>query len=497
MRWGTTLALLGLAGCWHTSSYTCASSVECVQGGIHGVCEPQGYCAFPDPSCPGGDRFENNAGMGLAGTCAMNSSGNDGGVDVPIDAPPACGEVGMACCQGEGAACIENAFCQGGTCQQCAIDIAIGQRHSCVIKYDGTVWCSGRNDRGQLGTGVIGGADTSTRQQVRDNSNNVVADATLIRAGAAHNCILRANGAVWCWGKNDDGQLADGTSSTNRGAAVPATRASDSTALTGFVDLAMTHDTTCAVDNAGGAWCFGDNALGQVGDGTTTTPRTRAVPILVAAAGAPVTGVAAITASDDDHVCYRTTGDAIYCWGHNTSGQVGDNTVVNKLSPVHVFDATQVAAGHAFNCAVRSDSSLWCWGEGGRGRLGIGADQGNQLVATNTLTSAGGTAFSNVTQVAAAGVTCARTSDGSAWCWGTNAHGQTGTGIGTYFPMPVIYDNGAPVKNVKKLVVGYATSCAFLDSGNLVCWGRNSEGQLGDGTFASRNVAAPVKVSCP
>ncbi|MGE5183494.1 MAG: RCC1 domain-containing protein [Acidobacteriota bacterium] len=489
--------ILGVAGCYHTGAYSCESSVECVQNGIHGTCEPQGYCAFPDMSCMTGNRFENNAGMGLAGTCVPAGALTDAGMDAAIDAPSSCGGVGQQCCQGELQMCNDNSFCNNGTCQQCAIDIAIGNRHTCVLRYDGTVWCAGANDEGQLGDGTVGGSDLPMRQQVRDNTTAFISDATAIHSGVAHTCVLRAGGAVWCWGKNDDGQLGDGTSSNNRSSAVSATRASDGSPLTGFTALTATHDTTCGIDSGGGEQCWGDNALGQVGDGTTTTPRLRAVPVLVAAAGAPVTGIAQISGNDDSHNCYRTTANQIFCWGRNTSGEVGDNTVVNKLSPVHVFDAAQLVAGHDHTCAVKADGSAWCWGSGGRGRLGDGPDQGDQLVATPVLSSIGGAPFTGVAEMTAGGVSCSRMQNGDAYCWGTNQHGQTGTGIGTYVPLPVMTQYGTPLHGVAKLVAGYATVCAFLADGELMCWGRNQEGQLGDGTFQSRNVAAPVKVSCP
>ncbi len=466
-------------------------------GGAQGLCESDGFCAFPDPGCLSGERYEPNAGNGMGGQCVAPGAGVDAAIDgLPApDAFVACGSVGMACCAG-GNACVPNAYCASGTCQQCVVDIAFGQTHGCAIEHDGTVWCTGANDRGQLGTGVLGGVNENLWQQVRDSSNALINDATKIVAGSEHTCVLRAGGQVWCWGKNDDGQIGNGsTISSGVPAATAATYTSNSMPVTNMIAIGMVHDATFAVDNAGGIWSWGDNANAQLGDGTTTS-RSRASPVLVAAGGAAFTGAAAVSGDEDSHVCLRTTGNAIWCWGNNPHGQVGDNTIVQKTNPVHVFDAIEVAAGRDHTCAVKADNTVWCWGNAYKGRLGIGPGQGDQLVPVAVQASSAQLSFPGAVEITGGGVGCARMQDGSAYCWGVNTHGQTGTGIGTYWPLPVIHANGVPLANVTHIVAGYATTCAFLANGELLCWGKNTYGQLGDGTFASRNFPAPLTLSC-
>src|SRR5260370_850809 len=141
-----------------------------------------------------------NAGNGLGGAC--------------VGTLPDCGVVGAPCCA-SGPACIANATCGNGTCQQCVVEIAVGVHHTCAIKLDGTVWCTGANTNGQLGQGTVGGLPSTAWVQVHDTGLAPIHDATAIAAGSEHTCALRAAGAVSCWGHDDDGQLGNGTSGTD------------------------------------------------------------------------------------------------------------------------------------------------------------------------------------------------------------------------------------------------------------------------------------------
>jgi alpha-tubulin suppressor-like RCC1 family protein len=487
---GLALCLLLLPlGCYHKNSYSCTGDNECVQLGVHGMCEPTGFCAFPDPACPGGDRYEQNAGGGLAGQCVPPGTG----IDAPTDTMPmTCGGVGMPCCQGEAQACVGNAFCDSGTCKQCITQIALGNSHSCVLKYDGTVWCAGDNGRGQLGIGTVGGNQLVMRTvQVRDSANATISDATAIVTGQGNSCALRAGGTVWCWGKNDDGQTGSGA--TSIGVATQMVRASDGMPLTGMVSITTGHDMVCALDAGGTAWCWGENIDGQLGDGTTTS-RPGAAPVLVAAAGAPFANVVEITTNEVNTACLRDNANGIWCWGNNDNGTIGDNTYVAKSSPVHVADGVSVAVGRRHVCAVENDHTVWCWGNGGHQRTATA--NGDSSVPAQSLSIANAP-FGGAASVVAAGVSCALMMNGDLYCWGANTHGQTGTGIGTDRPMPVIRTDGAPLHNVTKVVANYAHTCALLADGEALCWGKGDSGEFGDGTKNSRNLPGPVPLTCP
>jgi len=483
-----TLAVGAFTACGSHSQYSCETSTQCFDHGAQGTCEPSGFCAFPDPACESGDRYEPNAGGGLAGACVAPGTGIDSGIDgMPLN----CGAVGMACCAGN--TCGDNAFCTSGMCQQCVTDIAVGEASTCALKYDGTVWCSGYNADGEIGDGSIG-VSTSMRRQVIDSTTAPITDATAVVAGAFHTCALRASGAVWCWGSDEDGQLGNNDDQTHYASAQQVEHVGGAP-LTGMVSLAAGGNTSCALDGSATAWCWGNGGYGELGDGLSMG-RDQAAQVLVAAAGAPFGNIAELVLGGSDGECLRTTTNQIWCWGDNDHGQVGDGSENNVASPKHVFDGISVAGGRHHTCAVAADGKVWCWGSPEKGRLGNGY-LSNQDSPAKVPVSAGGAQLGSAQKVVAGGLSCIVDTSKQAQCWGTNPHGQLGTGIGTYNPMPVIHANGTPLSGIKRMIANYANACAFLDTGALVCWGRNDEGELGDGTFVSKNFPTPVKVTCP
>jgi alpha-tubulin suppressor-like RCC1 family protein len=495
VRLAVVVVVVSALGCGSHSPYECTGSDQCIDRGVQGTCESQGYCSFPDPACPSGERFEPNAGDGLAGMCV--------GVVVHPDAA-ICGSIGEACCAGD-APCGDNAFCSGGTCTQCVTDVALGLLHSCFLKYDGTVWCSGRNEAGQLGNGQTSSVPTSIPVQVV-TATGPLTNVTAIGAGEGYGCAIRADKTVWCWGTNNlrgGGALGDGTA-TSRSIAAPVIRETDGAALSDIVEVHGSHCNTCARDAEGGLWCWGCNDSGQLGVGTITG-HLAAVPVLAHASGPPFTGAGDHLTVGGAHSCVRTTTEDVWCWGGNLNGQIGNNSTMNQPVPVQILTgASSVAAGRYHTCAVKPDHSVWCWGRGFQGRLGNGTGDradGNTLnktIPTPALTtSMGGSAFGGADEVAAGAMSCAVMSNRQAYCWGIDPYGQTGTGGGTYVPQPVLDASGQALQSVQRLVAQYTRACAFLGDGSLRCWGRNSEGELGDGTFLNHGLATPMKLSCP
>jgi alpha-tubulin suppressor-like RCC1 family protein len=489
VRLAVAIAVAAL-GCGQHAAYVCTTDAQCVLAGNHGTCEPDGHCAFPDPTCPDGNRYEPNAGDGFGGQCVGE-----------VDGGQTCGSVGGACCAGE-TPCGDNAFCASGTCKQCVVDVTLGIFHSCFLKYDGTVWCSGRNDDGALGNAAQSSLPISTPVQVRDSTNAVVSDATALGAGQILSCAIRANGALWCWGENgacaDGGQVGDGT--TNDRTTATRVLREDGTPFTNVAQVESDICRTCARDTAGGVWCWGSKESGAIGDGGVAS-HAKAVPV-TAMGGGPISDAADLSLNGG-HACYRSTSNQIWCWGENGHGEVGDGTKVSRPNPFHVLDATSIAAGRNHTCATNSDGTVSCWGAGYQGRLGNGLGNrtdGNSLdqpIPAQVLTELGGTAFSGVASVAAGASTCALMQNKDLYCWGVDLYGQTGTGAGTYVPLPVLKADGTPLRNVARVIAQYTRTCAFTTNGALYCWGRNSEGQLGNGTFKNIGVATPMMLSCP
>ncbi len=172
---------------------------------------------------------------------------------------------------------------------------------------------------------------------------------------------MTTGGGAFCWGWNSYGQLGDGTT-TNRSTPVPVTGLSS-----GVVSLAAGSGHTCAVTTGGAARCWGWNSYGQLGDGTTTN-RSTPVPVT----GLP-SGVASLAAGSG-HTCAVTTGGAAKCWGWNSYGQLGDGTTTNRSTPVPVTglppEVASLAAGSGHTCAVTTGGTAKCWGYNFNGQLG-------------------------------------------------------------------------------------------------------------------------------
>ena len=479
-------ALVICASCIDHKPYVCASADQCTRDGVTGVCEPEGFCSFADSGCDTGWRFVDDAGDGLGGTCV----------------PARCGAVGNSCCgTGEGeASCIEGAYCDGSnTCATCVTDVAMGREHGCALRYDGTVWCFGADDVGQLGYGMTSDMPSAMPHQVLVLSTGApITDVIALGAGRDHTCAVRADGSVWCWGDDGQGQLGDG-GTMDQLAAVPATLASDSSPLTGVAEVDGGDCTTCARRGDGSVLCWGCNSAGQLGDGTIVTPRPRAAPVLVEAGGAELTGATALAVGGWGHSC-ALAGNRALCWGWGIG--VGNNTETNSLRAVDIVDAVSVAAGRGHTCIAKGDGSAWCWGSEDFSRLGNGTGDGwdgmNQLTPTQVLASIEGAPITGIASVAAGAVGCALTTDGTALCWGDDRYGQAGTVDPGKTPLPVQSRAGGALTGVDEIFAHFTRTCARMQDGRILCWGKNHKGQLGDGTYVNRGApVALTAVSCP
>jgi alpha-tubulin suppressor-like RCC1 family protein len=442
-----------------------------------------------------------------------------------------------------------------GSPLQGATQVTAGGAHACVRMYTDRLKCWGQGETGQLGDGSSGvGASSALPHTVVDHyepyatSIPYLEGVSQVSAGGAHTCaFLKWDGSnpYRCWGDNSSGQLGDG-GGTSAGQSANLANAAIQPYPTLVADslrfgspplakIAAGGLHTCALTQAGGVKCWGDNTHGQLGDGTNTKSM---LPVGVVGLSSGVIGLVA----GDLHVCALTSAGGVNCWGENTRGQLGDGTNINSNTPVSVVGLANgviaLAAGGTHTCALTNAGGVKCWGANDYGQLGNGTNDlsntpvdvstlGNGMIGLSLgwghscgLTQAGGvkcwgyndkgqlgddsTNTNSSTPVNVSGLasgvirlaagffhTCALTQAEGVKCWGSNDSGQLGDSTNLNSSTPV-YVTGLSV-GVTNLSAGRYHSCALISIGGVKCWGTNTEGQLGDGTWAdSRNTPVDV-----
>lgn len=233
--------------------------------------------------------------------------------------------------------------------------IELGYYHSCALTTVGSVKCWGRNNYGQLGD------STTTQRTAAIEPNGLSAAVHEVKLGYYHTCALTTLGSVKCWGRNDYGQLGDG-STTDRTTAV------DAIGLTAGVQaISLGSYHSCALTTAGGTKCWGSNSYGQLGDGSITD-RLEAVDLI-----ALTTGIQAI-ALGYRYTCALTTTGGVRCLGYNNYGQLGDGTTIDRVSAVTPLGLAAgvhaIALGDYHTCAITTAGGVKCWGYNDSGQLG-------------------------------------------------------------------------------------------------------------------------------
>jgi alpha-tubulin suppressor-like RCC1 family protein len=352
-----------------------------------------------------------------------------------------------------------------------AVAIAAGEMHTCALGTDGRVKCWGRNDLGQLGDSSTAGRVTPVA--VAGLPNGIVA----ITSGLSHTCALTSGGAVKCWGYNNRGQLGDGSFATR-------TAPVDVSGLTGGVaSIAAGAYHTCAVTSGGAAKCWGYNSNGQLGNNSGANTST---PLDVAGLASGVT----LIAGGAFHTCALVSGGAVKCWGSNSAGQVGDNSATQRAIPVAVSSlasgVTAISAGWNHTCVVVAAVGVKCWGTNLEGALGDNSTVDFRRIPVDVVGLGGA-----VGSISAGGFhTCAVMTAGGVACWGLNYFGELGDGSSVARTAPV--DVSGLESGMVSMAAGDDHTCALTSVGGVKCWGRNSNGQVGDGSSAGRLTAVNV-----
>jgi alpha-tubulin suppressor-like RCC1 family protein len=294
-----------------------------------------------------------------------------------------------------------------------------------------------------------------------------LAGVKAIAAADFHVCARLSSGGVRCWGASGLGQLGDGGAGNGLVPVVVRGIATGSGIVAG-------DQHTCARISAVALKCWGLNNMGQLGNG-----KFGVIPTPVIVSG--ISGVTSASAGigyvyGGEFTCAVSAG-RVYCWGNNETGNLGNGTTTSSVAPVLVSGirgATQVAGSGSFSCALIGDGTIRCWGFADYGELGDGVTRRYGAVPVEVA------GISNAIQVSANWETgCALLADGSVKCWGLNDDGSLGNGS-------LWFESDVPVSvsgisTATQISVGYDSACARLSDGSLKCWGSNRDGELGDG----------------
>ena len=344
--------------------------------------------------------------------------------------------------------------------------ISTGGYYTTAIKTDGTLWAWGANWVGQLGDGTT----DSSSIAIQEDTN--ATDWHSVSAGYYHTAAIKTDGTLWAWGNNERGQLGDGTTDNRL---VPT---QESSTATNWSAVSAGNSHTVAVKTDGVLWAWGDNWAGQLGDGTTTR---RLIPTQE---GTNATDWHSVSAGDGGHTIAIKTNGTLWAWGWNWSGQLGDGTTTERHVPTQesttAANWSAVSAGYNHTTVVKTDGTLWAWGNNERGQLGDGTTD-NIWVPTQESTTA--TNWSAVS--AGSGHTVAVKTDGTLWAWGYNRSGQLGDGTTDSRQVPT--QESTDATNWSSVSAGYNHTAAVKTDGTLWAWGSNGIGQLGDGTTIERH----------
>lgn len=359
-----------------------------------------------------------------------------------------CGRAGRAC-----AVCAAPTdSCNLGECVASAalVSMSASLNHTCVADDRQTLWCWGDNKVGQAA------ADPPLVTRPLAVATGGWANVAVGGGEQAHSCAVHYLGSLWCWGDNSRGQL---------GVSQPLAFLSRVTKVNNdtWTQVAAGGLMTCAIRADGTLWCWGAGDDGRLGvEGDARFPR-------IVGTNRDWSAVSAGLA----HACAVKQDNTLWCWGSNAEGQLGRSDVAAAASSARpgVVDTSysQVSAGGQHTCGVRTDKSLWCWGRGSEGQLGLG-DALSYAVPQKVgggyvLVSAGGKH------------TCGIREDGALLCWGSNERGQVGQGAvsaGVSTPTGV-----ATLRAWRNVTAGGQHTCALAADGTLWCWGAGDRAQTG------------------
>ena len=329
--------------------------------------------------------------------------------------------------------------------------VSAGHTHTCGILADHSLWCWGNASNGRLGLGDTGSLET-------DVPNRVPGTWSSVSAGDAHTCAIDVDGALYCWGQNNRRQsIPTDTSPRN----VPTPADSDYT----WVLVSAGGEHSCALTTNEELFCWGDSASGQLGPDPVTDALTEIDH--PDADGTTWTYVSA----GHQHNCAIDSDENAWCWGNDGNGRLG-HTSGSSVSKI-LGDFTDpsrsvlaISAGREHSCSVADNDQTYCWGSNSSDQLG------HESMST-TIPQALSDFFPFIT--AGGQHSCGIDDSGDGFCWGDNARGQLGRGDTSPNSTLESIDSN---RELQTIFAGHEHTCA-ISEGDLLCWGRNNNAQLG------------------
>ncbi|MCL2371495.1 IPT/TIG domain-containing protein [Candidatus Saccharibacteria bacterium] len=375
------------------------------------------------------------------------------------------------------------------------VQVVAGNNHSLALFDNGRVFAWGQNINGQLGDG------TNTDRNAPVEVTGLLASRHIvyIAAGNNYSFAVSADGEVFSWGQNANGQLGNGTTTNSN---IP-TAVDMSGVLAGrrIVQITGGNGHTLAVDDEGSVFGWGFNNAGQLGLGAGAAV-TNTTPVSISVFGAlPGREIVQVAAGGSHSLALDSDGN-VFAWGWNAAGQLGAGNIGNNSNlPIAAVnsgvmagsDIVMIATGTTHSIALGSDGNIFGWGSNDAGQLGNNSLSSSDVPVAVSATWAQG----RVPRMIAAAVNRSFTmmNDGSLYAWGNNAVGQFGNGSSTdsLVPTPTTMTGAFAGRQVRQVVIGNFHTIAIDSQGSVYSWGANWSGQLGTGSAAGSNV--PVRLA--
>ena len=355
--------------------------------------------------------------------------------------------------------------------------LATGSGHSCAILDNGSAMCWGHDNYGQLGDG----GDTTNRNKpttyvsIEDGQS-----VTQIYAKQSRTCIVLNDNTASCWGFNENGQAGD--DSTNRYKSPSAKVQFPDGKRVKSMGMGLKH--TCAILEDDTLTCWGLDSHGALGNGNSDTSDKYTPQTITTPSDRKVVKVE----PGATHTCILLDDGGVMCWGRDNLGQLGNgdtsDTIHAPSSNVELPEgraATDLSVGDHHSCALLDNGSVACWGQNNHGQLGDDATTNRPILIYPHL-PAGSLAVS-----VAVGPfnTCAILENSSLYCWGHNGYGRLGIGVtGGVYTTPMFVEGPT---NIVDLSVNYDHTCGLSENGSISCWARGKYGQLGNGQWGDKN----------